>query len=116
MVVGPLVPDIWPDLRPGGEHLLEVHECLTVETGWAGPLLVDVTWHPSAVEAGLPGTLGWDGGADMVCAVSPIAAYAVADEDFRVQKELMRARLYSTAQRSTRDAILAEMTNRVADL
>ncbi len=70
MVVGPLVPDLWPELRVASGDLLEVHECLTVETSWAGPLLVDVTWHPAAIHAGLAGTLDWDGLSDMRCAVA----------------------------------------------
>lgn len=115
MVVGPLVPALWPDLQQASSGLLEVHECLTVATSWAGPLLVDVTWHPPAVRAGLPGTLDWDGSSDMICAIEPLHSYAVA-EDFRAQKELLRARLYSTAQRVRRDRILAEITSRAADL
>jgi len=115
MVVGLLVPSLWPDLERASGGLMEVHGCLTVATPWAGPLLVDVTWQPGAVRAGLPGTLGWDGASDMACAVQPIASYAVGD-DFRSQKELLRSRLYSTAERSTRDQILAEMATRARDL
>lgn len=114
MVVGPLVPALWPDLRASAGDLLEVHECLTVETDWAGPLLVDVTWHPAAVRAGLPGMLDWDGEADMTCAVEPLACYAVRDAEFRAQKELLRARLYSTEQRSRRDQALREIARRAA--
>ena len=112
MVVGPLVPDLWPDLRATGGCLLEVHECLTVETSWAGPLTVDVTWHPAAVREGLAGTLDWDGLSDMMCAVEPIASYAVSDGEFRAQKELLRARLYSPEQRARRDQVLAEIADR----
>lgn len=115
MVVGALVPGLWPDLEKAGEGLMEVHECLTVATPWAGPLLVDVTWQPGAVRAGLLGTLDWDGASDMACAVQPVASYAVGD-DFRVQKELLRSRLYSAAERSTRDRILAEIASRARDL
>lgn len=114
MVVGPLVPDLWPDLKAAGGDLLEVHECLTVETGWAGPLIVDVTWHPAAVRSGLAGTLDWDGMSDMQCAFEPTAAYAVADDDFRGQKELLRARLYSPEQRARRDNLLAEIADRAS--
>jgi len=114
MVVGPLVPNLWPDLRATSGHVLEVHECLTVETKWAGPLLVDVTWHPDAVRAGLPGTLDWDGLSDMVCAVTPVASYAVSDDEFRTQKELLRARLYSLEQRAKRDSVLTEMAERAS--
>jgi len=55
LVVGPLAPRLWPDLVAVAAGLLEVHECLTVLTPWAGPVTVDVTWHPAAVDAGLPG-------------------------------------------------------------
>lgn len=116
MVVGPLVPTLWPDLVERAGDLLEVHECVTVETSWAGPLLLDVTWHPAAVQAGLPGTLRWDGASDMACAVTPVASYAVADDRFREQKELLRSRLYTPAQRAVRDEVLAEMSRRAAAL
>jgi hypothetical protein len=114
MVVGPLAPALWPDLVAQAAGLLEVHECLTVETPWAGPLLVDVTWHPAAIRAGLRGTLDWDGASDMICAVEPVASYSVGDERFREQKELLRARLYSPADRLRRDRILTEIARRVA--
>ena len=116
MVVGPLVPELWPDLKATSDHALEVHECLTVETSWAGPLLVDVTWHPDAIRAGLSGTLDWDGLSDMVCAVTPVASYAVSDNEFRTQKELLRARLYSPEQRAKRDSVLAELSRRASKL
>jgi len=54
-VVGALSPPLWPDLVEAAAGLLEVHECLTVLTSWAGPLTVDVTWHPQAVAAGCQG-------------------------------------------------------------
>jgi hypothetical protein len=114
MVVGRLVPALWPDLLAGAEDLLEVHECLTVATAWAGPLLVDVTWHPAAVRAGLPGTLDWDVNHDMICAVEPVASHAVADDVFRQQKELLRGRLYTPARRAQREELLAEMARRAA--
>lgn len=116
MVTGPLAPRVWPDLHDAAGDLLEVHECLSVETPWAGPLLVDVTWPPAAIRAGLPGTTGWDGGGDMVCAVDPVAAYAVADEAFRSQKELLRSRLYTADDRRRRDRVLAEIAARAAML
>jgi hypothetical protein len=31
-IVGPLVPPLWDDLRAEAGHLLEVHECVSVET------------------------------------------------------------------------------------
>lgn len=116
MVVGLLAPRLWPDLVGRADGLVEVHECLTVATPWAGPLLVDVTWPPSAVRAGLPGSLSWDGTANMACAVTVVASYAVSHERFREQKELLRARLYSPEQRTARDAILTEMALRAAAL
>ena len=114
MVVGLLVPGLWPDLRQRATGLLEVHECLTVQTPWAGPLLLDVTWHPAAVRAGLAGSVPWTGERDMACAVPIQAAYAVDDADFRQQKELLRNRLYSKQQRALRDAILAEVAERAS--
>lgn len=114
MVIGLLVPDLWPDLQAVSGGMLEVHECLTVETTWVGPLLVDVTWHPAALRAGLSGTLEWDGLSDMVCAVAPVASYAVSDDEFRAQKELLRARLYSPEQRAKRDHVLAEIADRAS--
>lgn len=116
MVVGPLAPPLWPDLVERAGGLMEVHECVTVQTSWAGPLLVDVTWHPAAVRAGLPGTLGWEGTSDMECAVTAMISYAVAEDGFREQKELLRSRLYSPAQRAVRDEVLAEMARRAASL
>lgn len=115
MVVGPLAPPLWPDLAAEAGGLLEVHECLTVETA-AGPLLVDVTWHPAAIQAGLPGTLDWDGTSNMRCAVDLVEAYAVGDDDFRVQKERLRARLYTSADRTRRNRILAEISRRASAL
>lgn len=113
-VVGPLVPPLWPDLVSKAGGLLEVHECLTVETVSTGPLIVDVTWPPAAITAGLPGTLGWDGVSDMTLAVSPIATYAMSGVDLRHQKEALRRRLYSDADRKLRDETLAEIALRAA--
>jgi hypothetical protein len=112
-VVGPLVPEIWPDLVATAGDLLEVHECLTVETPWAGPLLVDVTWPPWAVEAGLAGTLQWDGISDMSVAVAPSQTYAIGGANVREQKEALRRRLYTNADREFRDATLAVIVRRV---
>ena len=116
LVVGPLVPEVWPDLRDKAGDLLEVHECLTVETDWSGPLLVDVTWHPAAIHAGLPGTLDWDGHSDMTPAVEPQVSHAVRRPVLRAQKEALRARLYSREDRQRRDAVLAEIGERAAQL
>jgi hypothetical protein len=69
LVVGPLAPPLWPDLADEADGLLEVHECLTALTPWSGPLTVDVTWHPAAVDAGLPGVEeDWDGRSDTATA------------------------------------------------
>lgn len=116
LVIGPLVPALWHDLLRDAAHLCEVHECLTVETPWAGPLLVDVTWPPSAIGAGLPGTIEWDGASDMTPAVSPDRMYAVGREHLRQQKELLRERLYSPADRQLRDRTLREIARRAAHL
>lgn len=116
MVVGPLVPSIWPDLQADSGGLMEVHECLTVETAWAGPLLVDVTWPPAAIRAGLRGTLHWAADTDMTCAVEQLACYAVHDDEFREQKEHLRSRLYTAEDREVRDRVLSEMSARVNEL
>lgn len=50
----------------------------------------------------------------MVCAVAPVASYAVSDDEFRAQKELLRARLYSPEQRANRDHVLAEIADRAS--
>lgn len=113
MVVGPLVPSLWPDLEEASGNLMEVHECLTVATPWAGALLIDVTWHPAAIRAGLPGTLDWSGKSDMTCAVPPVVSYAVSG-DFRAQKEMVRSRLYSARERRRRDQILTQIASRAA--
>lgn len=115
-VVGPLVPELWLDLQERAGHLLEVHECLSVETPWAGPLIVDVTWHPEAITVGLPGTLDWDGESDMAIAVQPLQSYAVSRPRLRAQKEALRARLYSPDDRALRDATMTEIAQRVARL
>lgn len=114
LVVGPLAPSLWPDLVEEADGLLEVHECLTVLTPWAGPLTVDVTWHPAAVAAGLPGmTAEWDGRRDLPTAVAAIGpGYAVDRSCLRDSKERLRGKMYSPQQRERRDRILAEMARR----
>jgi hypothetical protein len=76
LVVGSLVPPVLTtedDCRDG-LSLREVHECLTVQTPWAGPLLVDVTWDPALAAHGLASTRPWDGESDMRLAVDPQGA------------------------------------------
>ena len=72
-----------------------------------------MTRHPASVRAGLAGTLDWVGLSVMTRAVEPIAPCAVSDGDFRIQKELLRTRLYSAAQRAMRDQVLAEIADRM---
>lgn len=114
LVVGPLVPPLWPDLQDEAGDLLEVHECLTVETAWAGPMLVDVTWHPAAILAGLPGTLDWAAEGDMTPAVTPLVSHAVRRSTLRAQKETLRSRVYRADDRQRRDKVLAEIAQRAA--
>ncbi|GAA4813336.1 hypothetical protein GCM10023353_17860 [Tomitella cavernea] len=80
--------------------------------GGAGPLLIDVTWHPPAIRAGLRGPPRW---AVMLCAVEPRACYAAPAQhnEFRVQKELLRSQMYSESDRTRRDRILAQISMRV---
>jgi hypothetical protein len=118
LVVGPLVP---PMLAGEAEFtaaaaLAEVHECLTVVTPWAGPLRVDVTWDPPLIERGLPGTLDWDGAADMPYAIGEAwETYAVNRGRLREMKEALRSRLYGPGERDVRDAALAAMVRRFAE-
>jgi hypothetical protein len=118
LVVGPLAPKLWPDLAAAADGLLEVHECLTVLTPWAGPLTVDVTWHPAAVAAGLPGLpVEWDGCSDTPVAVEPLGpGYALPPSRLRPAKEALRARLYDGDARSRRDTLLAEIAERAREL
>jgi hypothetical protein len=114
-VVGPLVPPMLAsdaEFAPG-RRLMEVHECLTALTPWAGPLRVDVTWDPPLVRAGLPGTLDWDGQSDMLLAVGEGGpCWAAPREGLREAKEALRARLYGPGQRKVRDRVLAAMVRR----
>ncbi|ROR90840.1 hypothetical protein [Nocardioides aurantiacus] len=118
VVVGPLAPPIWPDLVGEADGLLEVHECLTVVTPWAGPVTVDVTWHPAAVAAGLPGLApDWDGSSDTPTAVAPVGpGHAVDRTSLRGAKEKLRERLYSREERARRDRILREIAARALRL
>lgn len=113
-VVGPLVPSILATDPPfdAGASLLEVHECLTVSMPEVGPLLVDVTWDPVLVHRGLPGTLDWDGHADMAVAVgSGGLTWAPDPTRLREEKEALRARLYRRGDRTVRDRVLGAMSN-----
>ena len=118
VVVGPLVPAIWPDLLAEGAGLMEVHEYLAVGTPWSGPLQVDVTWPPAAVRAGLSG-IGpdWDGRSDTPCAVGPVvASYAVPPGQLRTWKEALRARITTPAELELRARLLGEMARRASQL
>jgi hypothetical protein len=117
-VVGPLVPlSLRSDPEPAeGALLQEVHECLTVQTPWAGPLRVDVTWDPPLVRRGLAGTLDWDGRSDMLIAVGEGGpCWSVPREGMRDAKEALRSRLYRPGQREVRDRVLAAMVKRFED-
>jgi hypothetical protein len=116
LVAGPLVPPIWPDLMRGGAGLVEIHECVTVLTPWAGPLLVDVTWPAAAVAAGLGGVPpAWNGSDDTGCAIAPIqASYAVPPGDVRRWKLMLRERLSSPGDLARREVILREIAARVS--
>ena len=104
-----------PELAPGA-HLSEVHECLTVLTPWAGPLRVDVTWDPVLIRRGLPGTLDWDGCADMLLAVGEGGpCWSVPREGLREAKEALRSRLYRPGQREVRDRVLAALAQRFVE-
>lgn len=117
-VVGALVPTSLaeePEFASAA-GLREVHECLTAQTPWAGPLIVDVTWDPPLIERGLPGTLDWDGASDMAFAVGDVSAtYSVARERLREMKEALRSRLYRAEERELRDRTLAALARRFAE-
>ena len=117
LMAGPLVPRPCADapvLREGAA-LLEVHECLTLLTPWAGPLRVDITWDPPLAAHGLPATLGWNGSSDMVTAVEAIGpGWSVPRCNLRDAKEAMRARLYAPGEREVRDRILAALAAQFA--
>lgn len=111
LVAGPLVPEVLagdPALRTG-RTLLEVHECLTVLTPWAGPLRVDVTWDPPLLARGLPGTRPWSGTTDMVCAVEPRFAWSVPRAQLRQAKEALRARLAAPGEADARRRVLGAL-------
>lgn len=118
LMVGPLAPPLWPDLATAADALMEVHECLTVVTEWAGPLVVDVTWHPSAVRSGMPGLPDtWDGCRDTPTAVILAGAgYSVERRHLRAAKEALRDRLYTAEERDRRDQVLQMIAERAARL
>lgn len=111
--IGRLVPDVLlgdPTFTPFA-HLCEVHEFLTVSVPGFGPCRVDVTWDPPLLRAGLPGRLAWDGRTDMELAVGATTqTWAPAPLNLRTEKELLRARLYTSVDRRLRDTALAEMS------
>lgn len=114
-VAGALVPPALADDPEisAGVGLVEVHECLTVSVPGVGPCLVDVTWDPALLDAGLPGTPVWDGASDMEVAVgSPAAWWAPDPGRLREEKEALRARLYGPSDREVRDRVLAAMASR----
>ncbi len=117
-VVGALVPDALagdPEVAVA-LGLPEVHECLTVSVPGGGPCLVDVTWDPPLLAAGLAGTRLWDGRSDMVVAVgSPSGWWAPDPERLRAEKEALRSRLYGDGDRERRDRALAAMASRFAE-
>jgi hypothetical protein len=117
LVVGPLVPTrlaVDPDLAPG-RTLLEVHECLTVVTPWAGPVRVDVTFDPVLAAHGLSATLDWDGASDMALAVEAVTpGWSVARPGLRAAKEALRRRLYGAGEREVRDRVLKRLSETYA--
>jgi hypothetical protein len=119
LVTGPLIPAAFsdePDFA-SARDLLEVHECLTVLTAWAGPLRVDITWDPPLIDRGLPGTLDWDGQSDMALAVGEAGKFwSVPRERLRESKEALRARIYGPGEREIRDHILARLATRLERL
>lgn len=118
LVVGALVPPGFEDDPEvaAAAGLVEVHECLTVLTPWAGPLRVDVTWDPPLIERGLPGALDWDGASDMPYAIGEAReTYAVSRARLREMKEALRSRIYGAGEREVRDAALAAMVRRFAE-
>lgn len=116
LAVGPLVPAALaadPEVAEGA-GLVEVHECRTVLTPWAGPLRVDVTWDQPLVDRGLPGG-PWDGWSDVPLAVGDAGpGWAVPATGLRAAKEALRARLYGEGEREVRDRVLAALSRRFA--
>jgi hypothetical protein len=117
LVTGPLVPAALRDDVgfKAGRDLLEVHECLSVLTPWAGPLRVDITWDPPLIARGIPGTVDWDGVTDMAVAIGESGpGWAVPRERLREAKEALRTRLYGPGERALRDQTLRQLAERFA--
>ena len=116
-VAGALVPSVLandPEIA-AGVGLVEVHECLTVSVPGVGLCVVDVTWDPPLLAAGLPGTRMWDGVSDMEMAIGgPLGWWAPNPEKLRAEKEALRSRLYGPGDRAERDRVLATMAKRFA--
>jgi riboflavin synthase len=113
LVVGPLVPAVaaHDTELARGRALLEVHECLTVVTPWAGPVRVDVTVDPPLAARGLPATLGWEGASDMALAIDSAGpGWSVPRAQRRAAKKALRRRLYGPGERTERDAILRRLS------
>jgi hypothetical protein len=119
LVVGKLVPPALasdPELSQGA-HVIEVHECLTVETPWAGPLRVDITWDPPLLDRGFAGPRDWDGASDTALAIDATGpGWSVRRSELRAMKEALRSRVYSPEDRALRDRMLAALSDRVARL
>ena len=115
LVTGPLVPAVLADdpAFADGLDLLEVHECLSLLTPWAGPLRLDVTYDDVLLDHGLPGTRTWDGRSDMQLATGDgSSSWAVSVEGLRQNKEQLRDRLYNTGERERRDRTLERLNDR----
>ncbi len=114
LCIGPLVPAVLADRTDltDDSDLPEIHELLTVDIPDVGPCRVDITWDPPLLEAGLPGTLHWDGTSDMTPAVG-VAHDWYAPDPNRVAdaKELLRRRRYHGDQRARRARTLASMSS-----
>ena len=117
LFVGPLVPDVLRNELDcfAGRSLVEVHECLTVLSPWAGPLRVDVTWDPLLIGRGLEGTRSWDGFGDMEMAITSDGPGWAADRtQLRAAKEALRKRIYVAGERELRDRTLRAISDHFA--
>ena len=115
LMVGPLIPPSLLDdpLFAPAKGLTEMHECLRVETPWAGPLLVDITWDPVVLAHGFRGTLPWAGVGDMLPAIAPDRGpWEVPREGLREAKERLRLELYQPSERGLRYRTLLALSDR----